>query len=92
MIDNEKIPETTTKQLIELFGLEKAEKIIIENQYNYHLISNIILEEKLVRFFRVTNFRNWLVKKTKIQSRVLLILLLIIGFLIYTFWSFFNFK
>ncbi len=33
MIDKEKIPKLTYKELIELFGIEEAENIIIKNKY-----------------------------------------------------------
>jgi hypothetical protein len=85
MIDKEKIPESTYKELIELFGIEDAEKIIIKNQYNFRAVSQIIIGEKFIRYFRLENFRIWLKKYTGLSMKSLLIILVIIGFVLYIF-------
>lgn len=88
MIDEEKIPKTTYNELVDLFGEEKAEKIIIENQYNFRAISNVILGEHILRYLRIKKLRDAIIKKTRIPAKYLLLILIIVGFLIYIFWPF----
>lgn len=88
MIDKEKIPEATYNELAELFGEEKAEKIIIENQYNFRAISNVIIGEQIVRFLRLEKFIDVITKKTRISAKNLLLILIIVGSLVYIFWPY----
>ncbi|MDX8339862.1 hypothetical protein SLH46_11750 [Draconibacterium sp. IB214405] len=88
MIDKEKIPESTYKEMVELFGQEKAEKIIIDNHYNFRAISNVIIEEQIVRFLRIEKLRDIIIKKTRIPAKHLLLILIIAGSLLYIFWPF----
>lgn len=74
MIDKSKIPEQTLKELITLFGEEKAKKILERESYNFRSISLLIIQEKFYRRFGIR----------------LEIFILIIGaiatFLYYIFW------
>lgn len=85
MIDKEKIPESIYQEMIELFGVEKAEKILIDNDYYFKPISLIIIGEKLIRLFKLENFRIWLKRKVGLSMAVLLIILVTIGFILYIF-------
>jgi len=51
MIDKSKIPEPILSDLIELFGEEKAEKILDNRLYNFQAITILILKEKFRRRF-----------------------------------------
>jgi hypothetical protein len=86
VIDNEKIPEQTYKELIDLFGHEKADNIIIESHYNYYSISIIIFEERTVRYFGLSGFQKWIRKKTRLSLVRLVVILILLGILIYIFW------
>ena len=57
MIDREKIPEPTYRELIYLFGKEKADEIIISEEYNFHALSNRIAVERIIRSFRLKDFK-----------------------------------
>jgi hypothetical protein len=88
MIDKEKIPELTYKELIELFGIQEAEKIIIDNQYNFRAVSQIIIGEMVVRYFGLGNFRKWLKKSTGLSMKALLIIFVVIGLILFIFLPF----
>jgi hypothetical protein len=49
MIDRDKIPESTLNELIELFGYERAELILEQEQYDFKAIQMIIFWEGLKR-------------------------------------------
>ena len=85
MIDKEKIPETTYNELVDLFGVEAAEKIILKHKYNYQAITQIIMGENLIKYLRLGNFRTWLKKNLGLSMRALLIILVIVGFILYIF-------
>ena len=51
MIDKSKIPEPILSDLIELYGEEKAEKILDNKLYNFQAITVLILKEKFRRRF-----------------------------------------
>ncbi len=88
MIDREKIPESTYNELVDLFGVEKAEEIIIDSTYNFHWISNIIIGESIIKRLRLQKIRNWILKKTKLKSSTLLVLLILFIFSLYIFWPY----
>jgi hypothetical protein len=81
MIDKEKIPEPTYNELVDLFGIEEAEKIIIDKQYNFRAISLTIIEEKTVRFLGIQSFRLWLKNNLGLTLKALLIILILLGFI-----------
>lgn len=85
MIDEEKIPESTYNELIELFGIEEAEKIIIKNKYNFQTISLIIIGERFIKYFGFDNFRFLLKKNIGLSIKSFFIILIVLGFVIYIF-------
>ena len=81
MIDKEKIPEPTYNVLVDLFGIEEAEKIILDKQYDFRAISLTIIEEKSVRYLRIQSFRLWLKNYLGLTIRAFLIILILLGFI-----------
>ena len=63
MIDKDKIPEPTYNELVEMFGKDKAEEIIIKCNYNYRCISNKILIGHIVRKYRLDHIADWITQK-----------------------------
>ena len=51
MIDKDKIPEPLYRELIEMFGYEKAEELIDQEHYSFRMIQNRLILEKLKRRF-----------------------------------------
>jgi hypothetical protein len=51
MIDQNKIPEHTRKELEELLGSEEAQKYLDRVQYNFHKVQVKILRERLEQKF-----------------------------------------
>jgi hypothetical protein len=90
MINRDKIPEPTYIELVDLFGTEEAEKIIINTDYSFRAISNIIIEEKIVRYFGLSKFKNWIGNKLKLSLFGLLFALILLGFIIYVIWPAFK--
>jgi len=90
MINRDKIPEPTYIELVDLFGTEEAEKIIINTDYSFRAISNIIIEEKIVRYFGLSKFKNWIGNKLKLSLFGLLFALILLGFIIYVIWPAFT--
>ena len=90
MINRDKIPEPTYIELVDLFGTEEAEKIIINTDYSFRAISNIIIEEKIVRYFGLSKFKNWIGNTLKLSLFGLLFALILLGFIIYVIWPAFT--
>lgn len=86
MIEKEKLPEQTYKELIDLFGNEEADRIIVESQYNFPRISIIIFEEKVVRYFSLTEVQQWIKKWIHLTLIQFIATLILIGILINIFW------
>ena len=65
MIDFQKIPEPVYKDLVNLFGIEKAHEIIDSYDYNMYAISKIIAWESFIRLVRIRELLEWLKKISK---------------------------
>ena len=88
MINKDEIPEPTYKELIELFGEKEAEKILNKYKYNFREITLQIYEERIVRKLKLQRSRNWIVSKTKMSLRTLLLILILIVFFLIVFLKF----
>ena len=85
MIDKDKIPEPTYNELVEMFGKDKAEEIIIKCNYNYRCISNKILTRHIVRKYKLQFIADWVIQK-KINLKFIIIVLVITVTIVYIFW------
>lgn len=72
MIDRDKIPEPTYIELVDMFGKEKAEELIIKYNYNHHGLTALIFTESIVRKYKLQKFRAWVIKKTGLKPIVIL--------------------
>jgi len=87
MFEKRKIPDHTYQELIDLYGKEKAEQIIINCNYNFTLITNRILFKNIGRLFRISGVINWIETKLKIKFLTFSILVGIFSLLLYIFWT-----
>ena len=76
MIDKNKIPEHSRKELEELLGVEGADKYLDRFPYNLHKVQFRILREKLEQYFGKGN-------------RALVIIVLVVIFVIHQYWRVF---
>jgi len=83
MIDKEKIPESLYSQLVELYGADKAEYLILKNEYNYHELSMIALGESVIRRLNLEPFRDWIGNSFGISLRKLFGIMVIFGLVLY---------
>jgi hypothetical protein len=86
MIDKGKIPEPTYNELVEMFGKDKAEEIIIKCNYNFRRVSNKILTEHIVRKYKLHRIADWIIQEKKLKASIIIIVLVISATLVYIFW------
>ena len=76
MIDPDKIPEPLFKELIYLFGYDKAEEIANNVNYDFYALQWAVLNEKTIRKFGI-------------NAKTLFIIIIIILFILICLFDFF---
>lgn len=83
----DKIPKPTYDELVELVGKEKAEEYIKNKNYDYRIISNIILylkfKDKINSLWR--RIARWPYFKVTLQVGISVVILLFIYFILTTY-------
>jgi len=60
-IDFNKLPEPVYAELVSVFGKERAREIIEKCEYNILGINRELGQELLIRYFRLRQFKSWIV-------------------------------